>query len=290
MRTRMFRSYLYVPAHQPERIEKAYASAADAVVLDLEDAVPASAKVEARANAAALLRQGPSKPTLVRINGYDTPWGRDDVEAVTSPALLALRVPKCESVSQIRALAELLDVLACPARLQIMLETSLGVERALELALASPRVERIGLGESDLRADLGLSESNPTLDLCRARCVTAARAAGIAPPIQTVYPRFQDTNGLRHALWAAKDMGYFGAFAIHPSQLEVINQVFTPGADELRAARELVAAAAPAAGEGACSSVFVLPDGRLVAPPLLAHARALLNLSMHVDQTRSVAP
>ncbi|KVE05361.1 MULTISPECIES: HpcH/HpaI aldolase/citrate lyase family protein [Burkholderia] len=273
------RSYLYVPAHKTQVVEKAYASEADAIVLDLEDAVPASHKVDARKAAADILAGGPPKPTYVRVNPIGTPWCRDDVEAIALPALQALRLPKCDFPAHIQEVAGWLDALGSDAGIQILIESAYGVETAYQLATASPRLERIGLGESDLRADLRIGVDNFTLEVCRARCVVASRAAGLNGPIQTVYHTLGDLDGLKESTLRAKSMGFVGRFAIHPSQLPVINAVFTPSDEEIRAAERVLEAVDAADDQ---SSVFVLPDGRVVAPPLIANARVTLALATHL--------
>ncbi len=284
-----YRSYLYVPAHKAQVVDKAYASEADAIVLDLEDAVPASHKAEARKAAAEVLAAGPSKPTYVRINPASSPWCRDDVEAIALPALRALRLPKCDRPDQIHAVAGWLDQLDCEAGIQILIESAYGVETAYSLATASPRLERIGLGESDLRADLQIGVDNFTLEVCRARCVIASRAAGLNGPIQTVHHTLTDLDSLRESTQRAKSMGFVGRFAIHPSQLPIINEVWTPSEDEIRAAERVLEAVAAAAGAESASSVFVLPDGRVVAPPLIANARVTLALANNLRVSGALA-
>ncbi|WP_116141693.1 HpcH/HpaI aldolase/citrate lyase family protein [Trinickia diaoshuihuensis] len=277
--SRTYRSYLYVPAHKPSVVEKAYASEADAIVLDLEDAVPAERKTDARLQAAAVLASGPPKPTYVRVNPASSPWCRDDVEAIAQPSLVALRLPKCDGPEEIRTVASWLDQAQCPARIQILIESAYGIETAYQLATASARLDRIGVGESDLRADLQVGVDNLTLEYCRARCVVVSRAAGLAAPIQTVYHTLNDLDGLRESTRRAKAMGFVGRFVFHPSQLPVINEVFTPSEAEVRTARGVLDAVASAAGEQTASSVYVLPDGRVIAPPLIANARVTLALA-----------
>ncbi|RKP46525.1 CoA ester lyase [Trinickia fusca] len=284
-----YRSYLYVPAHKAQVVEKAYASEADAVVLDLEDAVPANHKDEARAAAASILASNPAKPTYVRVNPASSPWCRDDVEAIAQPSLVALRLPKCDGPEEIRTVASWLDEAGCSAGIQILIESAYGIETAYQLAMSSPRLDRIGIGESDLRADLQVGVDNFTLEFCRARCVIASRAAGLSAPIQTVYHTLKDLDGLRESTLRAKSMGFVGRFAIHPSQLPIINEVFTPSEEEVRAARGVLEAVEANAGASTGSSVFVLPDGRVVAPPLIANARVTLALAANLPAQGALA-
>ncbi|WP_277752177.1 aldolase/citrate lyase family protein [Streptomyces sp. C] len=161
--------------------------------------------------------------------------------------------------------------------LQILVESALGVEALSELARSTPRLERIGLGENDLRADLRTDFDGPTMDAARVRCVFVSRAAGLVSPAMSVYPRLDDPEGLRRSCRDGLGMGYLGRFAVHPAQLPVINEVFTPSAREADDARAVLAAAASRPDAG--SSVFVTEDGRTVAPPLLAQARAVLAMA-----------
>lgn len=286
--SRTYRSYLYVPAHKTSVVDKAYASEADAIVLDLEDAVPADRKIEARVQAAAVLASGPPKPTYVRVNPVSSPWCRDDVEAIAQPSLVALRLPKCDGPDEIRTVASWLDSAQCPARIQILIESAYAVETAYQLATSSPRLDRIGVGESDLRADLQVGVDNPTLEYCRVRCVVVSRAAGLAAPIQTVYHTLNDLDGLRESTLRAKAMGFVGRFVLHPSQLPVVNDALTPSDEDVRAARGVLDAVASAAGAPNGSSVYVLPDGRVIAPPLVANARVTLALAEQLGRGSSV--
>ncbi|MFE1558484.1 HpcH/HpaI aldolase/citrate lyase family protein [Streptomyces sp. NPDC058734] len=277
MNTALHRSYLYVPAHKARLVEKAYASEADAVVLDLEDAVPQAGKEDARRAAAEILSTTPPKPTYVRVNSPTSGLARDDVRAVARPGLAAVRLPKVEHPQQVREAARWLEEAHSDAGLQILVESALGVEALSELARSTPRLERIGLGENDLRADLRTDFDGPTMDAARVRCVFVSRAAGLVSPAMSVYPRLDDPEGLRRSCRDGLGMGYLGRFAVHPAQLPVINEVFTPSPEEAEDARAVLAAAASRPDAG--SSVFVTEDGRTVAPPLLAQARAVLAMA-----------
>src|SRR5215204_3088631 len=150
------RSYLYVPGSDPRRIEKALASEADAVILDLEDAVAPNRKEEARTTVAEVLRSEHEKPVFVRINAPDSVLAEEDVEAVAGPRLAGLRLPKTESAESVRRVAQWLDKLGCEAGLQCLIESALGLELAFEIARAHEKVVGMSLGEADLAANLGV--------------------------------------------------------------------------------------------------------------------------------------
>jgi citrate lyase subunit beta/citryl-CoA lyase len=240
---------LYVPADRPGRVEKALASVADVVVLDLEDAVAAGHKDAARAAVARLLAD-PSRPVQVRVNDLRTPYGRADLGALASllRATEGVRLPKVESADEVREAAALAPGVA----LHPLLESALGVERAYDIASAHPQVASVGLGEADLRADLGVSD-DAGLAWARSRVVVAARAAGLPAPVQSVYPDIGDLDGLAASSRLGRALGFRGRAAIHPAQLPVIAEAYRPDAAEIAAARRVLAAfeVASAAGTGA---------------------------------------
>ncbi|MGF0116941.1 HpcH/HpaI aldolase/citrate lyase family protein [Promicromonospora sp. Marseille-Q5078] len=268
---------LYVPADRPDRVAKALTSGADAVLVDLEDAVAPGAKDAARGNLADLLGpRGPGAaggPTVqVRINHAGTPWHAADVAAVAGlPLQVAVRVPKVESVSEVRALAA-----ALPGRsLHLLLESALGVERAYELATASPQVASVGLGEADLRSDLRV-DADDALSWARARVVVAARAAGLPAPAMSAYTRLRDLDGLAASCRSGRALGFCGRTAIHPAQLVTIRDAFAPAADEVARAREVVRAVADAAEAG--TGTVVLADGTFLDVAMVHRARWTLAL------------
>ena len=267
------RSYLYVPGDRPDRIARALASDADAVVLDLEDAVAPGQKDAARAEAARVLRSQPAKPLFVRINAVSSGLADADVDAVAGRWLTGLRLPKTEAPEEVRHVAERLARHGCKAVIQCLIESALGVERAFDLARAHARVAGIGLGEADLAADLGV-RAEAGLAYARSRIVVAARAAGLPPPVQSVYPNVRDLDGLRRSSEAGRDLGFFGRSAVHPAQVPVINGVYTPSDAEMEEARTLVAHL-EAAAETA-TGAFVLADGRFVDRAVVESARRTL--------------
>ncbi|AZM51159.1 hypothetical protein DMB38_35185 [Streptomyces sp. WAC 06738] len=153
-----------------------------------------------------------------------------------------------------------------------LLESALGIERAYEIAAAHPAVRGIALGEADLRAELGVAD-DAGLAWPRSRAVVAARAAGLAPPAQSVYPDVADLEGLARSCAAGRALGFLGRTAIHPRQLPVIERAFLPTAREVERAEEIVAAASADAG------ALALPDGRFVDAAVVAEARRTLRLA-----------
>lgn len=273
---RWLRSQLFVAGHRGDHLAKAYATAADAVVIDLEDAVAPQRKDLARETVVEHLRTAPSKPTVVRVNAVVSELGWVDLEAVATAPLHAVRLPKTESAQLVREVGDHLDRAGSPAGIQLLLESALGVERAFDLATAHHRVVGISLGEHDLKADLGASSDEGML-YSRSRAIVAARAAGLVPPHQGTWPRLDDLDGLRESTARGKRLGFFGRSALHPKQVDTINEVYTPTARELQEAQDLADALARGveAGDGAVK----LPDGRFVDGAVVHAARRTLALA-----------
>lgn len=264
------RSWLYVPGHRPERVAKALASAADAVVVDLEDAVPADQKVAARQAVLTLLGQrAPSPQVWVRVNPPALAVGRDDIAALIGANVDGLRVPRAEDPDSVGDVAERTGL-----RLQLLLETARGLSRAVELAGAHELVHGIGLGEADLAADL-LVDSDEGLAWARGAVVVAARTARLPSPVQSVWTDVGDLAGLRASSAAGRDTGFFGRSVIHPSQIPVVHDVFTHTQAELEAARDVLATADEAATRGEVA--FIDSLGRFVDPAVVDRARVILD-------------
>ncbi|ATY12642.1 CoA ester lyase [Amycolatopsis sp. AA4] len=265
---------LYVPADRPDRVAKALASDADVVLVDLEDAVAPAQKDAARDNAMRLLADVPaSRPVQVRINHPDTPWHAADVAAVAElPTWVGARLPKVESSLDVRSHAD-----ALPGReLHPLIESALGVERALEIALASSQTASLGLGEADLRSDLRLADE-AGLTWARSRIVNAARAARLPPPAMSVYANVRDLEGLAESCRAGRALGFRGRTAIHPVQLPTIRAAFLPTAEEVARAREVLSRmdGATQAGVGA----IALADGTFLDVAMRDQALAILALA-----------
>jgi citrate lyase subunit beta/citryl-CoA lyase len=254
---------LYAPGDRPEVVRKALVSGADVVIVDLEDAVSPGRKDYALAATAELLSCPQPLPVHVRIN---TPH---DIETLTGlPGLSGLRIPKVAGATDIQRIA----ARAPGVPLYALLETALAVEHAYTIATAHPAVHGIALGEADLRADLGVRDGTG-LDWPRTRTVVAARAAGLAPPTQSVFPDIRDLDALYASCAHGRSLGFLGRAAIHPRQLPVIERAFRPPPEEIEAAEEIVKSAAT--DEGA----LALPDGRFVDAAVVAAAQRTLSLA-----------
>ncbi len=271
---RRYRSYLYVPATDAHRIERALASTADALVVDLEDAVPDHRKDESRAAARALVSGSPAKPVFVRVNGARSGLLDADLDAVARGDLTGVRLPKAESPEEVAAVLERLRQRGCHAPVVPIVESALGVEHAFAIA-AVPGVAALAMGEADLRLDLGTA-ADEVLDYARARCVVASAAAGLPGPVQSVCTQLDDEQLLLDTTRKGRAMGFGGRSAVHPRQLAVINEVFTPSDEERRWAQTVVDASRQAQATGA--AVAVTASGELVDRPVLRRALAILEL------------
>lgn len=275
------RSYLYVPGSNSHMFEKALNSEADAIILDLEDAVAPNRKAEAREYVAQALQAKHKKPVFARINAIASGLADLDIEAVVSPWLAGLHLPKVEAPDAVQHVAEQMERHGCLVGIYCLLESALGVEQAFTIAQAHPCVVGLGLGEADLRANLGVSD-DVGLSYARARIVVAARAAKLPPPMQSVYTHIRNADGLRQSTEQGKRMGFFGRAAIHPQQAPIINAVFTPTEAEVAAAQELVERLAQTSAMG--TGAFALEDGRFVDLAVVESARRTLRLVQHLQE------
>jgi citrate lyase subunit beta / citryl-CoA lyase len=259
------RSYLFAPGHNEKLVAKVFAAGADAVVLDLEDAVPPDAKELARSMVAAAV-SGAS--AIVRVNAPRTAECAADLEAVAAKAA-GIRIPKCESAADVAWVAER----APGVPLICAIETATGVLAAQEIA-AVPGVAHLSMGGVDLRRDLGAGSGNLQTLYVRSHLVVVSRAAGLDPPIDSVYPHLNDEAGLREQTEFARSLGFFGKSAIHPRQIPVLHEVFTPSDEEIGWALQVLDAF-ESAGGAACR----LPDGEFVDLPVADRARRLLRFA-----------
>jgi len=276
-----WRSLLFVPGDRPDRMTKAARSGADALILDLEDAVALPRKAEARAAVAAFLAEPRSLPLLVRVNPLDSGLIDDDLAAVLPGAPDGIVLPKAEGGASIKALDAKLDWAGSKAVvIAIATETPTAMFALGSYGGVTGRLAGLTWGAEDLPAAIGAATSreedgNYTAPYQLARSLTlfGAHAAGVQA-IETVYPAFRDLAGL--AAYAARGRrdGFTGMMAIHPDQVAVINEAFTPSLVEIEAARRIVALFAEHPEAGALAL-----DGRMVDRPHLIQAQRILALA-----------
>ena len=259
------RSYLFVPGDRPDRFEKAWNAAADAVIIDLEDAVSVEDKLTARKATATWL--SPERPVYVRVNGTETEWFDEDLRAIARPGLAGVMLPKAEEPGQVSQVASRLGdgTPVIPT-----LESALGVWNARTLAEA-PGVERLTFGPVDFRLDTGILGEGEELLYAKARMVLASRVAGILPPLDGVTMALDDPKRLAADVEHARRLGFGGKVCIHPRQVGAVNEGFRPTQGEVTWAENVVRAA-ETAGSGA-----IRLGGEFIDPPVVERARAILE-------------
>jgi len=266
----MDRSYLFAPGHNAKLLGKVFEAGADAVMLDLEDAVPLEHKSTARTMVAQALA---AHPAWVRVNVARTALCEADLDAVAERAF-GIRIPKTESPEDVSWVAE-----RAPGKPIICaIESARGVLAAQEIA-AVPGVRHLAMGGVDLQRDLHAGNGNLHTLYVRSHLVVVSRAAGLEPPIDSVYPRLDDEAGMREQAEFARSVGFFGKSAIHPRQLPILHDVFTPSDEEVAWAHQVLSAFDAAGG-----AALALPDGEFVDLPVAERARRLLELAASVQR------
>ncbi|MYA31450.1 MAG: CoA ester lyase [Gammaproteobacteria bacterium] len=280
------RSWLFVPGDSERKLAKGPSTGADILILDVEDSVSPARKPVARKMIGEYLgsaaRDG--APLWVRINGLHTPYWREDVEAAMAGAADGIVLPKPRSTADVFAVAELMDRLEDPERgepagiLALAGETARGLMSLHEYRPGLPRLTALSWGSEDLGTDVGALRRRredgsllPLYEISRALTLAAATVAEV-DAIEAVYADFRNLDGFRQFTKEALEMGYVGGAAIHPAQVEILNEVFTPSDEQLAEAREIVEAF-EASGETGVMSI----RGKMVDQPHLAQARKLLR-------------
>jgi len=264
------RSYLYVPADQPDRIAGAFGRGADALILDLEDAVAADRKHAARDYLAGWL-PGAQAPVWIRVNAGE--HGLADARVLAAlPNVAGFCLPKASAV-QVSAAARVLADVGSDARLAPLLEDAAAVLDAREIA-ARPRVVRLQIGEADLAAQLGLRPGPDERELLaiRSQIVLASAAARIGPPIGPVSVNFTDLDAFAVSTRALRRLGFGGRACIHPAQVGIVNAEFAPTPEEEARARSVLSALAASGG-----AATRLPDGEMVDEASARAARRALG-------------
>ena len=282
------RSLLFAPGNEPRKVEKVASFGADAVILDLEDAVPDADKVATRAMVRAALPGLRGCMVAVRVNGVHTGLTAGDVAAVVAPGLDCIVLPKTESAEHVLALAALLEeaeagggVPAGHVRILPLVETARGLLRGPEIAAASPRVITLAFGSGDFTRDLELpsvrcSADGVELSYARTRMVVDARSAGRGRPIDGPYLAVRDARGFEADSTVAMRIGFQGKICIHPSQVAPANRLFAPDPDEVAFCRRVVADFAAAVARGSAS---ITVDGVFVDYPIADKAKRIIRMA-----------
>ena len=274
------RSLLFVPAVRPDRFEKAVATGSDAVCVDLEDGVAFSQKDEARHNAIALLSGLASGRTevVVRINEPESELGRKDLEALVASGVRpdALMLPKVGGAEVIQAVEQQLAPKLVPIPLVVQIETARGLAAVDRIAVASPNIAVLFFGAVDLSAELGCSIEWDALLYARSKVVAAAALAGM-DVMDTPFMDVSASSQLADEARAVQRLGFTGKAAIHPSQVPIIQEAFSPAAEAVRWAKRIIAAYE--ANDGG----VLLVDGKLVERPVVASAKRIIAAATAMD-------
>ena len=279
----LLRSLVFVPGNRANMLERALGFGADIVMVDLEDSVPPGEKAAARELAVewAPRLAAAGRRVMVRVNSLDTGLAADELAAVVSGDLAGISIGKGNASWDLQQVDRILAPLETragiePGRIKIIpwIETAMAIVHVYEMARASQRIVGIAFGAEDYTNDMGIirNDFGEECYFARSAVAVAARAAGVAA-LDGPFVGFRDPDGLRQDAGAARQMGYTGKFAIHPAQIDIINETFSPHPDDVAYARRVVAAweEAEAAGRGSLSI-----DGRMVDVPVVKRAQNLL--------------
>lgn len=280
---RPLRSFLFAPGNHARRVEKALSLDADAVILDLEDAVATAEKPATREAVAEALERPRRGLLYVRVNAVDTEFCYGDLVAVVRPGLDGIILPKVESVVGLATIDWLLAQLERdrglpPGGIDLIpiIETARGLDLLGAILATGTRIKRAAFGAGDFTLDVNMAWSRDEAELAHARAaiVIASRAAGIEAPLDTVWVDLTDRDGLEASARTALGFGFQGKMCIHPDQIAVVNRMFTPSDAEIAFAERVAAAFAKAEAEG---SAAIQLDGKFIDYPIVYRARRVLQ-------------
>ena len=286
----VFRTFLFAPANHPRRREKAFTIGADAVILDLEDACAISEKAASRVKVAEAMRQPRTCLGYVRVNPLTTEFAYGDFVETIHAGLDGVILPKVESPGDLLTADWLMKQLErdrnlVPGSVDLIpiIETGPGMARLGEILRATPRVKRASFGAGDFTLDMGMKWSSDESELTpyRAQMVLHSRAAGLEPPIDTVWADLKNAEGFVASTDKVRDMGFQGKLCIYPDQVEIVNRAFTPSDAQVTRAQRIVDAFAEAEAQG--SSAFQL-DGQFVDYPILYAARRVIAMKRKIAE------
>lgn len=285
------RSMLYMPGSNARALEKGRGLPADALILDLEDAVAPDAKELARQQIAEAVKAGGygQRELIVRINPLDSPWGHEDLAAISTCGADAILLPKVESAAMVHDLEMQMVGAGAPGGMSIMcmMETPLGMLHAEEIAAASKRLSCLVMGTSDLVKDLQASHTDARLPVLTSMglCLLAARAFGLAI-VDGVHLNLADDAGFAEACIQGKELGFDGKTLIHPKTIAKVNEIFAPSAEEVEFSHRIIQAhaEATAAGKG-----VVVIDGKLIENLHVESAKRLVALAQAIEGLNAAA-
>ena len=286
------RSVLYMPGSNTRALEKGRGLPADALILDLEDAVAADSKVQARRNIMQAVGQGGYgyREIVVRINAFSTPWGYDDLVAVCGSKADAVLLPKVESADMVRQAATVMDAHNAPPEMQIwaMMETPLGMLHAEQVAGAHPRLTCLVMGTSDLAKDLHASHTQDRMPMLTSLglCLLAARAYQL-DILDGVHLDLRDDEGLAYSCQQGAQLGFDGKTLIHPRTIGIANEAFAPSEAEVEWSHKIIEAHAAAMAEGKGVAVF---EGKLIENLHVENAHRMVQLAAAIaEQEKELA-
>jgi citrate lyase subunit beta/citryl-CoA lyase len=289
----ILRSLLFVPGNKANMLEKALTVSPDALVPDMEDSVPAAEKANARETIHSFLPRlaAARRPVIARVNALETGWIEADLEAVVGPHVFGVSVGKVRSAGDIAAISQLIAAHERRAGLDVgtvhllpWIETAEAIVNAFEICRASSRIVGVAFGGEDFANDLGIERLEDESQIAYARqslCI-AARAAHVLA-LDTPYFKLRNPGGLRDNALRAKSIGFKGKFAIHPEQIDALNECFSPSSEEIAHAERVVAAFEEAESRGRGSTSL---DGWVIDVPVVKRARALLDLARRASAER----
>ena len=289
----VFRSLLFAPGNHARRVEKALTLDADVVILDLEDAVAIAEKSATREKVVAAFQAPRRALGYVRVNAFDTPFCFEDLRAVVTAGIDGILLPKVESPAQLVAVDWAVGALERARGLPEggidivpIVETARGVRELRDIAGSGTRVRRLSFGAGDYTLDVGMTWTldERELDHVRTALVVESRAAGLEPPIDTVFIHLREADALRRSTERARNLGFQGKLCIHPAQLGPVNEAFTPSDEDIALAERHVAAFDEAEARG---SVSIQVDGYFIDYPIVAKARRTIRIA---EAIRSRAP
>jgi citrate lyase subunit beta/citryl-CoA lyase len=282
----LMRSLLFAPGNHARRVEKAFTLDADVVILDLEDAVALAQKVGTRDLIVTALKLNQPRDVLgyVRVNSFETDFCHADIQAVMGDWLDGLMLPKVESAAQMQAVEWMMASIERERGLPEgkidllpIIETGLGMTRVREIAESGTRAKRLSFGAGDYTGDLNLIWTQDEMELltARAEVVLASRAAGMEPPLDSVFIDLNDNEHLEKSAVRGREMGFQGKLCIHPKQLDAVNRAYSPTDDEVAKAEKYAAAFQEAEAAGSAS---IQVDGYFVDYPIVERAERTLAL------------